>query len=152
MEVRKSGILLHFRNCYIWVILGISHHTICYSCFDFLNNCCTAITVPMMLAMGVHPAVVSATSSAMILFTSLAATTSFFVFGLLLFDFAIVGFVVGFIAASLGQIIMRQARQARSASGRDFERNSYTAFAIGGVILVSALLMTIEVSTIDYVY
>jgi hypothetical protein len=104
-----------------------------------------AITVPMMLAMGVHPAVVSATSSAMILFTSFAATTSFFVFGLLLFDFAVVGFVVGFIAASLGQILMRQARQARSASGRDFERNSYTAFAIGGVILVSALLMTIEV-------
>ena len=104
----------------------------------------------MMLAMGVHPAVVSATSSAMILFTSLAATTSFFVFGLLLFDFAIVGFVVGIIAASLGQILMRQARQARSASGRDFERNSYTAFAIGGVILVSALLMTIEVRATDF--
>jgi hypothetical protein len=104
----------------------------------------------MMLAMGVHPAVVSATSSAMILFTSFAATTSFFVFGLLLFDFAIVGFVVGFIAASLGQILMRQARQARSASGRDFERNSYTAFAIGGVILVSALLMTIEVRASDF--
>ena len=106
----------------------------------------------MMLAMGVHPAVVSATSSAMILFTSLAATTSFFVFGLLLFDFAIVGFVVGIIAASLGQILMRQARQARSASGRDFERNSYTAFAIGGVILVSALLMTIEVRTNEHLF
>ena len=78
------------------------------------------------------------------------ATTSFFVFGLLLFDFAIVGFVVGIIAASLGQILMRQARQARSASGRDFERNSYTAFAIGGVILVSALLMTIEVRATDF--
>ncbi len=118
-----------------------------FCCFLYSNNGATAITVPMMLAMGVHPAVVSATSSAMILFTSLAATTSFFVFGLLLFDFAVVGFVVGFIAASLGQILMRQARQARSASGRDFERNSYTAFAIGGVILVSALLMTIEVRT-----
>jgi hypothetical protein len=101
----------------------------------------------MMLAMGVHPAVVSATSSTMILFTSFAATTSFAVFGLLLFDFAVVGFAVGFCAAALGQILMRQARQARSASGRDFERNSYTAFAIGGVILVSALLMTIEVNS-----
>ena len=123
-----------------------NHLTVCmFIFFRRIKLCATAITVPMMLAMGVHPAVVSATSSAMILFTSLAATTSFFVFGLLLFDFAMVGFVVGFIAASLGQILMRQARQARSASGRDFERNSYTAFAIGGVILVSALLMTIEV-------
>jgi multisubunit Na+/H+ antiporter MnhE subunit len=96
--------------------------------------------------MGVHPSVVSATSSAMILFTSFASTTSFFVFGLILWDFAIVGFLVGFIAAFIGALLMRQARQAKSASGRDFERNSYTAFAIGGVILISALLMTIEVS------
>ena len=39
---------------------------------------------------------------------------------------------------------MRRVRQARSASGRRFERNSYIAFVIGGVVLVSALLMTIE--------
>lgn len=107
---------------------------------------CAVITVPIMLAMGVHPGVVSATSSAMILFTSIASSTSFFVFGLILVDFAVVGFLVGFFAASLGQILMKQARQARSASGRDFERNSFTAFAIGGVILISALLMSIEVS------
>ena len=108
----------------------------------------TAITVPLMLAMGVHPAVVCATSSAMNLFNSVAASTSFFVFGLVLLDFAVVGFAVGFFAAGLGIILMRQARQARSASGRDFERNSFTAFAIGGVILVSALLMSLEVSHI----
>lgn len=148
MEVRKQAAFVIFRYYYIWYpgeFLTVNN------LFSLLltTNDFAAITVPMMLAMGVHPAVVSATSAAMILFTSLAATTSFFVFGLLLFDFAVVGFVVGFIAASLGQILMRQARQARSASGRDFERNSYTAFAIGGVILVSALLMTIEVRTIS---
>merc|ERR1712238_453312 len=38
---------------------------------------------PLMLAMEVHPAVASATSASMILFTSFTATTSFFVFGLL---------------------------------------------------------------------
>jgi hypothetical protein len=97
-----------------------------------------------MLAMGVHPGVVSATSSAMIFFTSLASTTSFFVFGLILKDFAIFAFFVGFVATFIGQLIMRYARQAKSASGRTFERNSFTAFAIGGVVLVSALLMTIE--------
>lgn len=81
----------------------------------------------------------------MILFTTFASSISFFVFGLVLVDYAIVGFLVGVFSASIGQILMRQARQARSASGRDFERNSFTAFAIGGVILISALLMTIEV-------
>lgn len=111
----------------------------------------TVITVPIMFAMGVHPAVVAATSSAMILFTSLASTTSFFVFGLILPDFAIMGFVVGFVSAFLGASLMRQARQARSASGRDFERNSFTAFALGAVILISALLMTIEVNLSDLI-
>ena len=39
---------------------------------------------------------------------------------------------------------MKQARQARSASGRNFERNSYITFVIGGVVLISALLMTVQ--------
>jgi uncharacterized membrane protein YfcA len=102
------------------------------------------ITVPIMLAMGVHPSVVSATSSAMILFTSFSSCTSYVVFGLLLEDYAAAGFTVGFFAAMLGQRLMKQARQAKSASGRDFERNSYIAFVIGGVVLVSAVLMTIQ--------
>lgn len=80
----------------------------------------------------------------MILFTSFASTTSFVVFGLLLPDFALVGFSIGFFAALLGQSLMRQARQATSASGRNFERNSYIAFVIGGVVLISALLMTVQ--------
>lgn len=80
----------------------------------------------------------------MILFTSLSSSTSFIIFGLLLPDFAAVGFSLGFFASLLGQTIMRQARQATSASGKNFERNSYIAFVIGGVVLISALLMTIQ--------
>ncbi|CAN0410444.1 unnamed protein product, partial [Hapterophycus canaliculatus] len=38
---------------------------------------------PLMLEMGVHPMVASATSAVMILYTSFTATTSFMVFGLL---------------------------------------------------------------------
>ena len=82
--------------------------------------------VPIMLAMGVHPGVVAATSSAMILFTSFASVTAFWIFGLILPDFAVVGFAVGFLSSMTGQLLHRQARQARSASGRNFERNSYT--------------------------
>lgn len=102
------------------------------------------IIVPIMLAMGVHPSVASATSSAMILFTSFASSTSYIVFGLLLKDYASAGFLVGFIFSLLGQRLMKKARQAKSASGRTFERNSYIAFVIGGVVLISALLMTIQ--------
>jgi uncharacterized membrane protein YfcA len=110
------------------------------------------IKVPLMLAMGVHPAVVSATSSAMILFTSFASASSYLVFGLIMYDYAIVCFVVGFFASLFGNKVMRQARQAKSANGRNFERNSYIAFVIGGVILVSALLMTVDYVFRVYVY
>jgi len=92
---------------------------------------------PLMLAMGVHPAVGSATSASMILFTSFTATTSFVVFGLLLPDYAPVCLVVGFVATLAGQLglsyLMRKA-----------QRNSYIAFSIGGVVLLSAFLMTIQ--------
>lgn len=97
-----------------------------------------------MLAMGVHPSVASSTSSAMALFTSIASVSSYFIFGLILRDFSIVGFFMGFLAALVGQVLMKRARQAQSASGRNFERNSYVAFATGGVVLISALLMTVQ--------
>ena len=72
---------------------------------------------------------------------------SYFVFGLILYDYAIMCFFVGLFASLFGHKIMRQARQAKSANGRNFERNSYITFCIGGVILLSSLLMTI-----DYVF
>lgn len=97
-----------------------------------------------MLTMGVHPAVVAATSSAMIMFTSLGTTSSFLIFGLILKDFAIFAFCIGFTASLTGQFLMKRARQARSASGRVFERNSFLAFAIGGVVLLSSLLLTVQ--------
>ena len=90
-----------------------------------------------MLAMGVHPAVSSASSACMILFTSFTATTSYVVFGLLLPDYAAVCLVVGFLATFAGQLgltyLMKRA-----------QRNSYIAFSIGGVVLLSAFLMTIQ--------
>ena len=65
-------------------------------------------------------------------------------FSLILVDFAVVGFFVAFFSSLVGQILMGRLRQARSASGRAFERNSYIAFVIGGVVLISAILMTIQ--------
>ena len=92
---------------------------------------------PLMLAMDVHPGVASASSACMIFFTSFTATTSFFVFGLLDPQYAPVCFCIGFIATYFGQIglsiLMRRAK-----------RNSYIAFSIGGVVLLSAILMTAQ--------
>eukprot|EP00980_Cylindrotheca_fusiformis_P029690 scaffold23710_cov230-Cylindrotheca_fusiformis.AAC.1 len=85
---------------------------------------------PLMLAMGVHPAVASASSATMILFTSFTATTSFFVFGLLDREYAPVCFTIGLVATYFGQIglsmLMKRA-----------QRNSYIAFSIGGVARIS---------------
>lgn len=90
-----------------------------------------------MLAMGVHPAVSSASSACMILFTSFTATTSYIVFGLLVPDYAIICVIIGFVATLIGQIglsyLMKKA-----------QRNSYIAFSIGVVVLLSAFLMTVQ--------
>jgi len=92
---------------------------------------------PLMLAMGVHPSVASATSACMILFTSLTATTSFIVFGLMIFDYSIACFIVGFVATFVGQVILNQMMKKNN-------RNSYIAFSIGFIVLLSAFLMTIQ--------
>jgi uncharacterized membrane protein YfcA len=91
-----------------------------------------------MLAMGVHPAVSSASSACMILFTSFTATTSFVVFGLLVSDYAVACLVLGFFATIVGQIGL--GILMKKAGGR----NSFIAFSIGGVVLLSAVLMTIQ--------
>ena len=91
-----------------------------------------------MLAMGVHPAVSSASSACMILFTSFTATTSFIVFGLLLPDYAVLCFFVGLFSTAVGQVVL--GILMKRAGGRA----SYIAFSIGFVVFVSALLMTVQ--------
>ena len=100
-----------------------------------ISNFLTQIT--LLFLSGVHPAVSSASSATMILFTSFTATTSFVVFGLVVPDYSPVCFGVGFVSTFFGQIglsyLMKRA-----------QRNSYIAFSIGGVVLFSAILMTIQ--------
>lgn len=79
----------------------------------------------------------SASSACMILFTSFTATSSYFVFGLLDPQYTPVCMAIGFIATYIGQIglsmLMKRA-----------QRNSYIAFSIGSVVLLSAVLMTVQ--------
>eukprot|EP00980_Cylindrotheca_fusiformis_P007533 scaffold1561_cov129-Cylindrotheca_fusiformis.AAC.25 len=102
------------------------------------------ICVPLMLAMGVHPGVVTATASAMIFFSTALSTTSYAVFNFVKWDYAIVCFIIGFFASLVGQAIIRRAKKGAQVEGANFERNSFIAYCIGGVILVSALLMTMQ--------
>ena len=99
------------------------------------------ITVPLMLAMGVHPAVCTATSSTMVFFTACLSASSFAVFNLILWDYALVCFWIGFIGSLIGQGIMTKARQTSSGN---FERNSFIAYCTGCVIMLCALLMTLQ--------
>ena len=92
---------------------------------------------PLMLAMGVHPKVSSGSSACMILFTSFTATTSFVVFGLLDMEYAAICLTLGFVATLVGQIGLFYLMEK-------FQRNSYIAFSIGGIVLLSAFLMTVQ--------
>lgn len=95
------------------------------------------VKAPLLLALGVHPAVASATSATMILFTTFTATTSFVAFGMLVWDYGLVCLVIGFLATFLGQVVMNSLIQRTGKS-------SYIAFCIAGVVIVSAITMTAE--------
>jgi uncharacterized membrane protein YfcA len=90
-----------------------------------------------MIAMGVHPAVSAASTAAMIFFTAFAATTSFVVFGLLIYDYAVMLAFIGFVSTLVGQIGLAYLM-------KNNQRNSLIVFSIGGVVLLSAILMTIQ--------
>mmetsp|Transcript_9936 Transcript_9936/g.17645 ORF Transcript_9936/g.17645 Transcript_9936/m.17645 type:complete len:420 (-) Transcript_9936:18-1277(-) len=92
---------------------------------------------PLMLAMGVHPKVASASSACMILFTSFTATTSYIVFGLLIPEYALVCFVIGFLSTIVGQKLIFYLMNR-------YQRNSLIAFSVGFVVLLSAISMTAE--------
>lgn len=86
---------------------------------------------------GVHPAVASATSACMILFTSCTSTVSFMIFGLLVYDYAWFCLLVGFFSTLVGQTVMTILMQR-------YQRNSYIAYSIGFVVGLSAIAMSIE--------
>mmetsp|Transcript_32347 Transcript_32347/g.77313 ORF Transcript_32347/g.77313 Transcript_32347/m.77313 type:complete len:614 (+) Transcript_32347:232-2073(+) len=92
---------------------------------------------PLMIALGVHPAVASATSACMILFTSFTATTTFSVYGLMVRDYAIACSILGFVSTLVGQKVMNSIL-------RKTNRSSYIAYSIGFVVLLSAILMALQ--------
>jgi len=99
---------------------------------------------PLMLEMGVLPAVTAASSSAMILFTSASATATFYVFGMLRMDYAVFFFIWGFFTSYIGKkMIDHLVKKYRMAS--------LVVLSIGAVILLSAILMAYE-SVMDIIH
>lgn len=99
---------------------------------------------PLMLRMGVHPRVSSATSACMIMYTSFTATTSFFVFGLLKLDYALFFTIMGICVTYIGQ-------QGITILIKKLKRDSLIIFSIAAVVGLSTLLMGLH-STIALMY
>jgi uncharacterized membrane protein YfcA len=96
------------------------------------------VSGPLMLALGVHPQVVSATSACMILFTSFISTLWKLTFGFLKYDYAAFCIVLGFVSTLVGQAMTTRLLE------RSGNRSSYIAFCIGAVVAISAVAMGIE--------
>lgn len=100
---------------------------------------------PLMLEMNVLPAVASASSATMILFTTGAASLSYYLFGSLNADYGVVLFGIGLVCTLIGQIVI-------NALVRRYKRSSYIIFSISAVVLASAFCMGLQSSgaIIDY--
>ena len=92
---------------------------------------------PLMLQMGVHPMVASATVAVMIMFTSVAATTMFIAFGTLIWDYAWFFFVLGLLTTVIGQFGV-------SYLVEKYKRYSYISISIGAVVALSTILMAVQ--------
>jgi uncharacterized membrane protein YfcA len=120
-------------------------NTVTYPCYAILAGLVAGlfgigggiIKGPLMLALGVHPAVASATVACMILFTSSTATLSYMAHGLLVPDYAVFCLFVGFASTVVGQ-------KGMSVLLQRFKRHSYIAYSIGIVVAISAVAMAIE--------
>ena len=96
--------------------------------------------VPLLLEMGVHPKVASATSSTSIFFTSLVSNTSFAVFGLILEDYALISFIFGIIFTYLGRLTFKWSCNI-IAKEAEQQRDVFIVLMMGGVLLLSTILM-----------
>jgi uncharacterized membrane protein YfcA len=102
---------------------------------------------PMLVGIGVNPAVASATCACMNFFTSLAAVSSYVVLGSIIPDreYAIALFLLGVVSGYLGSIFTQKAKSTtKIENNKRLERHSYMAYSMGVVVLVSALSMTLE--------
>jgi len=98
---------------------------------------------PVMLEFGVLPEVAAATSSFMILFTSLAAIIQFSILGRIITDYAIWFGIIGFLCSLLGQAFLTRLV-------KKYQKTSFIVFCISAIIAVSTILL-ITIGVMDIV-
>jgi len=89
---------------------------------------------PLMLELGVSPDATAATSSFMILWTSLAAIIQFILDSRLPYDYSPTYLGLGFISSIVGQVVM-------SALVKKYNKRSFIVFCILVVIILSTILL-----------
>jgi hypothetical protein len=91
---------------------------------------------PLMLAYGIRPQVLAATSSFMILFTSSLAVVQYGVAGMINLEYGIYFFIVSFIGSAAGVLIVKKLVDK-------YGRASFIVLCLALVILLSAVILPI---------
>ena len=91
---------------------------------------------PLMLEMGMIPAVSSATASYMIIYTSATAALSYAIAGQVEPTYAVALFIVGFLSTLIGQAVL-------NALLKRVRKQSVIVFLIGVIIAISAFAMAV---------
>jgi uncharacterized membrane protein YfcA len=91
---------------------------------------------PLLIEMGCEPSVVAATSTTMILFTSLTALSSYVGYGNIKIDYALLLFFIGALSSCVSHLVSR---------GTPGSSASLITLTMGIVTAISAILMTTEV-------
>lgn len=92
---------------------------------------------PVLIEIGLPPDVVAATSSYMILFTSVSSSIQYILIGKIMWDYGVVLFVIGMVASFVGQTILNWI------VGK-YARKSFIIFVIALVIGASAVLLVLS--------
>jgi uncharacterized membrane protein YfcA len=90
---------------------------------------------PVMLEFGVHPEVVTSTSSFMILFTSLSSVIQFIFGGRIEWAYGLVLGTVGVISSAVGQTVIHHVVHK-------YQKMSILVLTLVGVVIVSSVLLT----------
>ncbi|EFA81487.1 hypothetical protein PPL_05475 [Heterostelium album PN500] len=91
---------------------------------------------PVLLAMGLSPDIVAATSSFMILFTSASSAFQYILLGKLRLDYGLVYYIIGFAACFVGT-------QTLIWVVNKYKKRSYIIFLITAIIVISTILLVV---------
>ena len=102
----------------------------------FLGIGARLVVSPIFLNMGILPQVAVATSSYMILYTSISTVIQFLINGKLPWDYALWYFFIGLIGATIGQTVLSKLIQK-------YKKQAFINFLLGGIIVLSVISMTV---------